>query len=575
VIGDGLTIALAHAASGRAVFPFRLIRKASGKFEKRPLVPWQTTAEHESAATTDAATIARWWKRWPDALPGWVLPDGLIVADIDDRVAFSATGLVLPDGPSQQTPSGGEHRLYVGVGPQTVKKVPGLDTRVGGLGWVGLYEVDAFADDPPPAPSWLLAGRTASDKGVGNGSSPALDAIRDGHLAIRDGQRDTTLASIAGTLIRRGASASATALTFELLNAAGAIEQPDGDAIGPDDFRRIARSIAEREASNIATDEEIVVHTLAEIDATPADPLLLGMIEWGPNLFYAPGGTGKGSTGAFFCRELRSISMKPLIYDPENRPKEWARRCEGLGIDRSTILYLRPVDLPKSLRGRPLPDLAGYLKKYVETTGADILIVDSILAAAGVGEERLKSDAQFPYLYVDALDALGIPSVSFGHPPKGQPDGDPFGSVSWVNAMRLTWIGSRAGKGDAHVIRWRVRKKNERGYIAPFLIAFEYGADNRLVNAARENDEEATRDWIVDRIREDGEVTVSRLAEELIDDMPDAPAGELDRIKDRLRQALYRMSRDGVVSKSGTYTNAKWGMSTLMKVPNRVTEHGR
>lgn len=31
------------------------------------------------------------------------------------------------------------------------------------------------------------------------------------------------------------------------------------------------------------------------------------------------------------------------------------------------------------------------------------------MPASGMGEERLRSDAQVPYLYVAALDVLGIP----------------------------------------------------------------------------------------------------------------------------------------------------------------------
>jgi hypothetical protein len=84
------------------------------------------------------------------------------------------------------------------------------------------------------------------------------------------------------------------------------------------------------------------------------------------------------------------------------------------------------------------------------------------MPAVGLGEERLRSDAQVPSLWVAALDALGIPSVSFGHPPQGMPEREPFGSFAWVAAMRLTWLGTRT-EADAHRVRWRPKKRDERG----------------------------------------------------------------------------------------------------------------
>lgn len=70
--------------------------------------------------------------------------------------------------------------------------------------------------------------------------------------------------------------------------------------------------------------------------------------------------------------------------------------------------------------GRPLWDAEPALRTIVRDTGSDLLIVDSILPSVGVGKERLRSDAQAPYLYVATLGALGIPTLSLGHPPKGQ-----------------------------------------------------------------------------------------------------------------------------------------------------------
>ena len=159
------------------------------------------------------------------------------------------------------------------------------------------------------------------------------------------------------------------------------------------------------------------------------------------------------------------------------------------------------------------------------------------------------------------LDALGIPSLSFGHPPKGQPEGEPFGSVAWVNAMRLTWNGTHA-EGDGHVVRWRPRKRNERGHIPGVLLTFDYGDDNRLSSVTREDDEESTRDWLMAALTA-GPRGAADLADELAEESEDHVTEDgLRRIKERLGRALRRMERDGAVVKEGGRggPKVKWGL---------------
>lgn len=304
--------------------------------------------------------------------------------------------------------------------------------------------------------------------------------------------------------------------------------------------------------------EPVTWRTLADIDDEPPGDLLLGMLEPdGPNLLYAAGGTGKGSTGAWMIRELIALGMRPMIYDPEGRPKEWARRTSGLGVDRAQVVYLQPKDLPTAIAGRPAWDIAPYLGRVVTATGSDVLFVDSILPAVNIGEERLKSDAQAPYLYVAAFDALGIPSVSFGHPPRGTPDGEPYGSVSWVNAMRLTWIGSKA-EGDGHRVRWRPRKRNERGHISGVLLHFEYADGKRLSDVSREDDDESTREWLLLALLREAR-TVEDMADELAEQSgEEVSATDLERIKARLRQALGRMKHDGIAGRQSKKRGSAW-----------------
>ena len=293
------------------------------------------------------------------------------------------------------------------------------------------------------------------------------------------------------------------------------------------------------------------VRTLADVPDDPPGPLLLGMLEPdGPTLAYASPGTGKGTSGAWIIREAQALGMLPMVYDAERRPREWSRRVAGLGGDRSRCVYVEPVDLPAKLAGRPLWEVSEYLGRIAARAGADLLIIDSIMPAVGLGEDRLKSDPQVPYLWVAALDALRIPSLSFGHPPKGQPEGEPFGSFAWAAAMRLTWLGTKA-EGDGHRIRWRPRKRNERGHIPGVLLSVDYGDDGRPCGVTRADDEESTRDWLLAALIH-GPRGVADMTEDVLAELEAAPAGEVDRVKERLSRALRRMLREGWVEKIGS-----------------------
>lgn len=303
-------------------------------------------------------------------------------------------------------------------------------------------------------------------------------------------------------------------------------------------------------AGRSAIDAVTTYRTLADIPDEAPEPLLFGMCEpHGPTLPYAAPGVGKGMTGAYLVREAQALGMKPAIFDAEQRPREWARRCSKLGVDGTAVAYITPHDLGARNAGRPLWESAPVLGGILRAAGADLLLVDSILPACAVGEERLRADAAVPFMFVSALDALGLPSVSFGHTPKGSPEGDPFGSFAWVASSRLTWLGTRA-EGDRHAVRWRPRKRNERGHIPGLLLTFEYDDVGRLCGVTREDDEEATRDWILAGLVH-GPRSVPDMAEDLIAETEDSTPGALERTKERLSQALRRMKKDGWVIRNG------------------------
>jgi hypothetical protein len=152
---SGLDLALHHAARGRRVFPFWLRPQAGGKLGKFPAV-----RDWLHVASSDPDGVRALWRARSRARPGWRLDDDLMVVDVDEPQRFADAYLDLPVTARQQTPSGGFHMLYRTDGRpvrQTVKEIPGADTRVGGRGFVGLYHEDSFEGAVADAPEWLYA----------------------------------------------------------------------------------------------------------------------------------------------------------------------------------------------------------------------------------------------------------------------------------------------------------------------------------------------------------------------------------------------------------------------------------
>jgi hypothetical protein len=291
--------------------------------------------------------------------------------------------------------------------------------------------------------------------------------------------------------------------------------------------------------------EPLAWRTLADVADDPAQPLIVGMLEPSQTLMVAPPGTGKGMTGAWLISEALGAGLVPLIYDAERRPSEWSRRVGGLGVNKSVVGYLTPDDLPRVLRGRPLWDAAPYLRQVVQLRGIGLLLVDSALPAVGKGEEAMRSDPSVPWLYVAGLAEIGVAAATFAHPPKSQPDGDPFGSFAWKAAHRLVWSGQRA-EGSEHRVRWRSRKANERGRLPAVLLAFTY-RDDRLIAVTRSDDEEATRDFILSELAS-GPHTRQELVDVLLEDEEEVSDAQAAAAGSRIARALTRMAGQGWVN---------------------------
>jgi hypothetical protein len=289
--------------------------------------------------------------------------------------------------------------------------------------------------------------------------------------------------------------------------------------------------------------------TLADISDDPPADLFLGMLE------------PSGRTLAYAAPGLQKSGRRIAVYDAERRPREWSRRVSGLGGDRSSVTYFDPSDLGTRYAGLPIWDSIERVARVVRATGSDVLIVDSVLACLNLDERRLLNDPSVPFAYEEALASLAISVLSFAHPPKGQPEGEPFGSFAWVAAHRLTWLGVRLA-GEEHRVRWRVRKANERGRVPGLLLSFGYSEDNRLVRATREDDDASTRDWVL-RALLGGPLTIADLVALEAEEVAEYLSAEAtERAKSRLGKALYRMKGEGWVVKAGKDGRAaRWSLN--------------
>jgi Bifunctional DNA primase/polymerase, N-terminal/Primase C terminal 1 (PriCT-1) len=243
-----LEAALRYAQRGWPVFPCK---------DKRPLLTHGLLD-----ATTDRATVERWWTRvWP---AGQIAvrtgrESGLFVLDADPRHGgddslheLEREHGALPATATVKTPGGGPHYYFRHPGCEVrnseSKVAPGIDIRCDG-GYVlappsmgqddRRYEPDERA--PLAAvPQWLLA--LIAESTSNREPAPASDwitIVRDG---VGEGQRNAQLARVAGHLLARDVDARLVR-EITLLVARHRCRPPLEDS----EADRIVESIAQRE----------------------------------------------------------------------------------------------------------------------------------------------------------------------------------------------------------------------------------------------------------------------------------------------------------------------------------------
>jgi hypothetical protein len=210
-------------------------------------------------ATTEEAKICHWWALWPDANVGVATGEvsGLVVIDVDTRHGgeVSMHALIERHGdlpPRRErvyslTGGGGWHLLFahpgvrIGNVQSSDRLGAGVDVRGDG-GYIvappslhasgARYAWGAAPAGPLPAlPPWLAA--LLTERPAATRAPGAVEG------EIPEGQRDKTLASLAGTMRRRGMGADAIYAALAVEN-----ETKCNPPLPDEDVRRISRSIS-------------------------------------------------------------------------------------------------------------------------------------------------------------------------------------------------------------------------------------------------------------------------------------------------------------------------------------------
>jgi hypothetical protein len=226
-----LEAALRYAELGYAVFP-------CSPRSSRPL-----TGHGFKDATTNAAQIEEWWQAHPNANIG-ITTAGLLIVDVDgpqNPWLTAERSLELSQAPTARTPRGGWHFVFrkpVGAEWRCTagRLAPHVDTRTdggyivvapslrqeGAYTWAEGLALDVAPDALPEPPAWLVE---ALD-GLAHGPTLAKSSPQSGPVAaageeanpIPSGQRNSTLASLAGTMRRVGMSQSEVLAALKQVN---------------------------------------------------------------------------------------------------------------------------------------------------------------------------------------------------------------------------------------------------------------------------------------------------------------------------------------------------------------------
>lgn len=471
-----LQAALWYADLGYPVFPC-----APG--QKTPL-----TGHGLLDATTDAERIERWWTQHPDANVA-LRTEGLVAIDID-----GAGNPWLADEPNKRdelekaptslTPRGGRQHLFRQpegrAWRNTASRIaPHVDTRASG-GYICVTpsvvnnKPYRWADGPslhippeqlPRPPAWLTELLDTAASG-----GPTLAACGDTRAdAIPSGQRNDTLARLAGWMRRAGMSATEILAALNRVNIERCTPPLDAREVV-----RIAHSIARYapDLVSVALVENYYDQDRFPPSSTPMSvreimklrllrqPVLHGLLRSGETMnVIAPPKTGKSwlvlgqamsiATGRLWLGLYPAERGRVLILDNELHPETIAHRIPqvaaalGVGMDEiAEQIYVHP------LRGqlRDILSMSSYFDA-IEPGQYAAIILDAMYRFMPAGTDENDNGAMAGiYNRLDAYaERLGCCFIAIHHTTKGNQSAK---SVTDVGAG----AGSQSRAADAHLV---------------------------------------------------------------------------------------------------------------------------
>ena len=495
-------------------------------FPLRPNMKTPLTANGFHAATTDSQQIDEWWLMTP--LAGIGIATGavskLVVVDVDPRngghesLAFLETKHgSLPPTVESRTGGGGRHLLFKldveGVYP-SAKPWSGIDIKADG-GYIcapfsvhpsGLVYHWAEGLDPntplAPAPDWVLAGlRERKDRiATATASVVAGDAER----VIPEGHRDNALASLAGTMQRRGMSYESILRAMLAENEARCHPPlPEVDVLRI--VQSVARYTPDPEADPGVTRAAVEGRSIQFLDVIglckpePIPWLLEGRIAFGDcSLIVGPPASGKswltyeiavaGSMGLpILGRHAHEGGLRVLLVDEENTRDEVMRRLWLL----TQAWQVNPKALSEQLmvtkpcQGWSFRDTSGVyaLHQQVAAFKSDVVIFDSLIAVATIQDET--DSTQVRRFFHDRVyplrDICGSTMVFVHHTNKGAylyerlsaPAGLVRGSIDFVAAVDSALLVEARSAKDSEKVVYRMDSIKVRRGSAPAPEHFE------------------------------------------------------------------------------------------------------
>jgi len=411
---------------------------------------------------------------WPTANVGIAVPEGYVVVDIDGPdgdAVLDAAGYVLPP-TVYQTTGRGTHHLYRTarkIAPR-VAVVPHVDLRGPGSYIVAepsrhangaTYRWHGKLTDAADAPAWLAG--FADQRPTPTATTPGEP--------IPDGQRNAALASLAGTMRRRGMTELAILAALLTENAERC--QPP---LAESEVRTIAASVARYQPANIpaasggvgaSTRKSPTFRTAREVAAMTAGDLELAapFLPFGclTELDGRPKAAGKTTYTLSMARAIldgapflgQPTTPGPVVLLTEQPPASIRASLVRAGLaqrdDLSVLLWAEAA-------GTPWPDLVALAAARAREVGSRVLIVDTLPQFAGLrGDSENDSGAALQALEpLQGLAADGFAVWLNRHDRKGGGEiGESArGSGAFTGAVDIVLALSR----DAHDLRPTMRR---------------------------------------------------------------------------------------------------------------------